>query len=80
MEIDCIPELIQNVSMSTETVIPAEIIARMQQAAEKAAKGIRDPEEMRNACAAMDRMREELRRRVGIVDLAVELVRDVRDA
>lgn len=38
-----------------------------------------DREAMRRACEEMDRMREETRQRVGIVDVAVELVRDARD-
>lgn len=36
-------------------------------------------ETMRRACEEMDRMREETRKRVGIVDVAVEFVRDARD-
>lgn len=38
-----------------------------------------DREAMRKACDEMDRLREETRERVGVVDVAVELVRDARD-
>jgi hypothetical protein len=38
----------------------------------------RDPELVRKACEEMDATREEIRRRVGIVDIAVELVREAR--
>ncbi len=38
-----------------------------------------DRETMRKACEEMDRLREETRRRIGIVDVAVEFVRDARD-
>jgi hypothetical protein len=38
-----------------------------------------DPETMRAACQEMDRLREEIRKRVGTVDVAVEFVRDARD-
>lgn len=38
-----------------------------------------DRETMRKACEEMDRLREETRHRVGIVDVAVEFVRDARD-
>ena len=38
-----------------------------------------DRETMRKACEEMDRLREETLKRVGIVDMAVELVRDARD-
>ncbi len=40
--------------------------------------GVRDPEAIRRACQRMDRMREELRQRIGNVELAVELIRDAR--
>jgi hypothetical protein len=65
--------------MSTETLFPAELMARMQEAAENAAKGVRDPEASRQSCDEMDRMREELRKRIGTVNMAVDLIRDVRD-
>ena len=38
-----------------------EAMATMQRAADRAAKGIRDPEEMRRASESMDRIREEIR-------------------
>jgi hypothetical protein len=65
--------------MSTATLFPAELMAKMQEAADNAAKGIRDPQVMRKASDEMDRMREELRKRIGVVDMAVNLVRDARD-
>jgi hypothetical protein len=39
----------------------------------------RDPEVVRKACERMDKMREELRARIGTVDIAVELIREFRD-
>lgn len=51
----------------------------MQQAADQAAKGIRDPVKMREAFGEMTRLREALRSRIGTVDWAVGLVRDARD-
>jgi hypothetical protein len=39
----------------------------------------RDPVMVQQACERMDRMREELRARIGTVDLAVELIREARD-
>lgn len=38
-----------------------------------------DRETMRKACDEMDRLREQTERRVGVVNVAVELVRDARD-
>src|SRR5271157_1980575 len=42
-------------------------------------RGIRDPDSMRQAAERMDRMREEMRARVGNVNLAVPLIRETRD-
>jgi hypothetical protein len=61
--------------MSIETSIMAE----RQAAADRASKGIRDPEAMRRACERMDRSREEVRKRVGTLTIAVDLIRETRD-
>ncbi len=60
-------------------VIPAELLAEMQERADRAAEGFPNPEAMRSACERMDRMREELRQTMGETDLAVELIRDARN-
>jgi hypothetical protein len=62
-----------------QSVIPADMLAELHQAAERAAAGVRDPEAMRRACERMDRMREELRRQHGDLNVAVDLIREVRD-
>jgi hypothetical protein len=59
--------------------IPPEIIAEMQQRAERSAQGVIDPEARMKARERMDRMREEFRRRHGEVNLAGELIREARD-
>ena len=59
--------------------IPPEIMAELQQAAEDAAKGIRDPEKMRKACQRMDETRERIRQRIGVVDFAVPTIRALGD-
>jgi len=51
----------------------------VQAAVDRVLKGVRDPEAMRLAAERMDRMREEMRQRVGNVDLAVPLIRETRD-
>ena len=61
------------------SAIPPEILAEMQERAERAAKGERDAEDMRRACERMDRMREDLRQEIGETNLAVELIREARD-
>ena len=65
--------------MSTATFINAELMARMQDAADKAARGNRDPEEMRKACERMDRVREQIRQRHGLLDIGVPAIRELRD-
>ena len=67
---------------ATETKFPGasvEAIAELEEAARYAASGVRDPEVMRRACERMDRMREEMRQRVGEVEVAVQLIREGRD-
>lgn len=65
--------------METNSAIPADVMAELRAATDRAARGVRDPAVMRRACERMDRMREELRRRTGNLDVAVELVREGRD-
>lgn len=40
----------------------------------------RDPEVVRKACEEMDAAREEIRKRIGIVNVAVDLIREARDS
>ena len=47
-------------------------------AIERMVKGVRDEDAMRIACERMDRMREAMQRRVGIVEVAVDLIREAR--
>jgi hypothetical protein len=61
------------------TVTPPEYVTELQEAVDRLVKGIRDPEAMRRACDRMDRMREEMRKRVGEVEVAVDLIRESRD-
>jgi hypothetical protein len=56
-----------------------EIMAELQEGIERAMKGIRDPEAMRIACERMDRIREEVYRRNGLLDFAVPTIRALRD-
>ena len=60
--------------------ISPELLAGMQEAADKAAQGVRDPEEMRQALEALHRLREDIRRRHGLLDIAVPAIRELRDA
>ncbi len=65
--------------MKKNTGISPEAMADLEDAARYAASGVRDPEVMRRARERMDRMREELRKERGEMNVAVELIREVRD-
>ena len=62
-----------------DTGIPPELLAELHEAAELAAKGIRDRERMKRARESMDRLREEIRRREGVLDIGVPAIRELRD-
>jgi hypothetical protein len=59
--------------------IPSEIMVELQAAAERAAKGFRDPETMLRACERMDRLREQIRRKHGVLDIGIPAIRELRD-
>ncbi len=69
-----------NSRMSTETIPTNETMARMQEAADKASKGIRDPRAAKRAAESMDRISEEIRRKQGVLNIAVPFIRESRDA
>ena len=59
--------------------IPLELLAQMREAALKAKSPARDPEAMKKACERMDRMREEIKKNHGILDIGVPAIRELRD-
>ena len=59
--------------------IPQADLDALQEAIDRAVKGVRDPEAARRACEEMDRAREEMRRNFGERRLAVDLIRESRD-
>ena len=65
--------------MSTAIPISDLLKQELETSLERASHGVRDREAMRKAGEDMNRMREDLRQRIGTVDIAVELVRDARD-
>lgn len=60
-------------------LIPPQIMAELQAAADRAANGLRDPEIRAKACERMDHLREEIRREHGILDIGVPAIRELRD-
>jgi succinate dehydrogenase/fumarate reductase flavoprotein subunit len=65
----------------TETIpgISPELMAELQEAAERAAQGVRDPEAMRQACQSLNRLREEIHQQHGVLDVVVPALRELRD-
>ncbi|MFL5343050.1 MAG: hypothetical protein ACJ8F7_23200 [Gemmataceae bacterium] len=59
-------------------VIPPALLVELQEAARRAAKGIRDPEAMRLAAERVDRLREENRQTFGVQDSGVRIIRESR--
>lgn len=66
-------------STETRTGIDPELLAQLNEAGEKASKGIRDPEAMDEALASLNRRREEIRKKHGLLDIAVPSIRELRE-
>jgi hypothetical protein len=72
-----------NTSMSitqTNTAIPPELLAQMEEAARNAMSPIRNAEIMRRACLEMDRISEGIREKHGVLAVGVQAIRELRDA
>jgi hypothetical protein len=61
-------------------LIPPELLAELQEAAEKAANGVRLPEAMQKACERMDRLRQQIYRKHGLLDIGLPAIRELRDS
>jgi hypothetical protein len=64
---------------TVERLAAISVDSEVQAAIDRALEGVRDPDSMRQAAERMDRMRQEMRERVGNVNLAVPLIRETRD-
>lgn len=60
--------------------IPVALMAELQEAADKLARGERDIEAAKKAAEEMDRMREANRLRFGVQDIGVDIIREMRDS
>jgi hypothetical protein len=67
------------IKRANETAVSPEDLSELEATMDRVLKGIRDPEVMDHAAERMDRMREEMRSRVGQGEWAVELIRQTRD-
>jgi hypothetical protein len=70
----------EHVMNKTEAKSPStlEVMAELQEALDRLSKGIRDSEAARKSRERMDRMREENRRRFGVRDVGVDIIREMR--
>ena len=62
-----------------DLAIAEAVKAQLRQTLDDLVKGIRRPETMKAACERMDRMREENRKLLGEQEIAVYLIREVRE-
>jgi hypothetical protein len=67
-------------TMPTTNFIPEHLRIALQEALGRLSKGIRDPDTARQSRAQMDRMREENRKRFGVQNIGVDLIREMRDS
>ena len=66
-------------TQATNGISPA-LMADLQAAADKLARGERDREAAKQAALRMDRLREENRRLFGVQSIGVDIIRQMRDA
>lgn len=80
--IDDIAIVLKIRSMKSTRTKPAKQILELEAAVELAAKPKheRDPELVRQACERMDRRREAVRKKHGLLNIAVPAIRELRDA
>jgi hypothetical protein len=68
------------IEQDKSTVIPPEILADLEEVVRQAASGgVRDPELLRRVYERSAQVQEELRKKHGVLDVAVELIREIRD-
>ena len=65
--------------MTTETLELTDAKRKLAAALERNRKGIRDPDAICRAHERMDKRRAQIFQKFGVLNIAVELVREVRD-
>ncbi len=66
--------------MSTPTSeVPDAVWDEVEESLRIASSNVRDPEVMRRASDRMDQLRESIRQRVGVVDLVLPALREMRN-
>jgi hypothetical protein len=69
----------EHMKTTEQNLVPPEVAIQMQEAAENALKGIKDPLRVKRARQSMDRIREEIRKQYGVLDIGVPAIRELRD-
>jgi hypothetical protein len=64
----------------TPTAIPPDLMVELQTAADRAVAGVRDRKAMQKASEERDRIREDIRRQHGVLDIGGPAIRELRDA
>jgi hypothetical protein len=62
------------------SMMSPELRVELQEALARLSKGIRDPELARKSRQRMDRLREENRKRFGVQNIGVSIIREMRDS
>jgi predicted DNA-binding antitoxin AbrB/MazE fold protein len=75
-----------NAKMGQETAVQfdepgvtPELLEEVRNSIQTALSNVRDPEVMRQAAERMDREREEIYKRTGLVDVVLPILREIRD-
>jgi len=67
-------------NISNPDTIPPEVLADLEAVARQAAAGgVRDPELLRRVYERSAKAREELRQKYGVLNIGVEIIREIRD-
>ena len=68
-------------TLDSTSVIPAEVMADLEEVARQAATGgVRDPELLRRIRERADKARRETLAKFGVQDIGVSIIREMRDA
>src|SRR5712692_8897604 len=62
-----------------EPGVTPELLQEVRNSIQTALSNVRDPEVMRQAAERMDRAREEMYKRTGLIDVVVPILREIRD-
>ena len=64
---------------ASEASVSHEVWGEVEQSIQTALSNVRDPEAMRTAAERMDHLSERIRRRHGVLDVVVPILREMRN-